>query len=85
MKNNNGMMILRAKATNAAQFNHELPYVGITEARKRLWSRLIHRYGQDRVLSHRKALSAATDSLIAVHTRRNPALPRKRFKATGEQ
>lgn len=84
MKNNNGMMILRAKATDAAQFNRELPHVGITEARKRLWARLIRRYGQDRVLSHRKALSVATDGIISAHIKRDPALPRKRFKATGE-
>lgn len=50
-------------------FQFELPYVGLHEARNRLWMRLIHRYGHDSVMRHRTALHTAVTNIHSEYVR----------------
>jgi len=58
-------------------FQFELPYVGIHEARNRLWMRLIHKYGQEAVLRHRTALHTA---VVNIHNAHVKALAKKEME-----
>lgn len=52
---------------NGRLFKTGLPLIGIHQARKQLWARLITRHGQTAVLRHRKMLAAAVNNIINTH------------------